>query len=649
MDLPGKPLFIDESDFPYKRQVPKAAVTDEAHFVIPMKHFAPRARIFDQYNANDKVGWLHIGLLEFMAEAFTNACRWRGSNRPNTVISNMRGEWADRVTIILTYVPREVGLHNGEFLPAEELLKQKNIAALMFSFLVMDEELKIEEMLSDQIDYNRYGMPTFSKKKNRADVDMVSDNEDEEMDFDAAEPADILDVYQAAEPQNVPQQLNDNMAERPGTTYHSLDDNPKYYFPGKNHPEARIDKANQPKNAKMHQHIRSTKNWCLEMGTFINRIDMAVNDERRTEAERFTIAHLPADHPMHHTRMLSLESACERLATCGAHMFFTDPARWHDAGGEFFRPPEIANLDNVVRFPLKHFNAKDLVTRRMPHCNVLDKQIMQPSSVRGVATLIESAERVYDLDQYLGAQEIKLPREEKQEFRAQFVSVDAFNDYFERYAQLEADLMHQWREASLPQDKECYAKNLARWREQGISYYFGLMQSTRGDLPDGYEALNNEIDATFEWTVQVEHLYQSVHTPESVRLTPLSQWRNNELLFIGGLLDVADTTLLLFPKLQRLANTVYLPRMGTLINKENLHVIGAPGTSKSDTVMKLLGLLIEGTYMLKTAGSNQGMLGDFRSQRLLEVYNELPPLLAPTSDLKGQEAAVLQRKLTQLR
>ena len=119
-------------------------------------------------------------------------------------------------------------------------------------------------------------------------------------------------------------------------------------------------------------------------------------------------------------------------------------------------------------------------------------------------------------------------------------------------------------------------------------------------------------------------------------------------MFDDELVKVADNTLLLKSRMMRSIYTIYIPTIGKVQNKEHSQYVGTPGTSKSHSLTSIVNLLIPDTWEQKSGGSMMGMIGAMKSERMLTLYQELPNLLAPDGDYKGDADKHLRMKLTQL-
>ena len=641
--LKGRRIDWERKDFPYHAGINYETIYDEAHFVLPFSVFGRNPRTLEDYNQTEVLAKLNIDMINNFAQSFTNGYKYRGSNKLNPRITGVDGFSQDRITVIATYVPKRIRSEVEHFMQ-EELFERENIAAIVFSFLVRDPELRIDQMLDDQLDINAFGLPTYCKR------DEYEDDEEEErpagaelgdIDVDRAE-EELFDEF--VNPAGVAVEVRPDVPDAPQVqarfNYNPIDARGSRYcfVPKLNSKQPKIPQVERGVPTDFEK-IKSVQSYFKIACKVLARVGLEPQQAVVAES-KIRISQLPTNHPWHHRNAFSLWAALEKLRDLGAAVEFTDMDEWYDVHSNYFSPPCNDLLGVAVHYPLTKFNATELHHNCLPHCHVWDRSYIRPvNEKRTVPTVMVGNEEI-DLELLAEDLGIELQHEKERKLQQKYIFRDPFDFYHSEYAGREAEL----RKLFTPNTMQRYYNMLHQLRKQGRNYYTSLMETNAPDLPEAYKKLINYANDIGKWEVKVMHIYQAEECGEENVLTWISQWRSNQLMFAETCMRVADTTLLLFPRLIRQANIIYLPET----KKEHRQLIGGPGDGKSRTILQLLECRIPDTYKEKSGSSPLAMIGSMQSERMLDIYEELPEVLAPKKDPSGQLLELMETMLLAL-
>ena len=364
----------------------------------------------------------------------------------------------------------------------------------------------------------------------------------------------------------------------------------------------------------------------------------------------------------------------------------------------------IAPVSALV--PLKYFTAAQLIQGCLPHCRITDQTLLRPQKARGTfvpyttqrdqvlarrrLTLEreyiagnqpalgddeqanqDARRRIAELASAYAEQQIAREKAEAEELNPgshqpvtvcredllasmgletaamrhirtqnQLLNRDLLNAYYDQFAPYAAQLRNLI--GSLKEPSHQYIEQLAQLRQQGYDFFYSNNSVTNPDLPRGYKALIYACWERRSW----RPLYVGLWQRGDVAMTAFAQIKVAQLLTLESIIKCADTTLFLMPVLHRAAMTTYLPTVGSFPNKEHVQVVCGPGTSKSDTMNRLTSeMLIPDTWDPQGGASNHGMMGDPTSERVIEIYHELPHWYAPSEDPKSEESMKTHKML----
>lgn len=672
-DFVGVPLNLEPHEFPYREGIHRDSIHDELHIVLPKEVLSSRARTLSFIASTDSA-FIYVACLTFLSEAFTNIVKHRGQLRPETSMNDLNGNYCDRITVIMTYAPKVTHNYAGDPLPPDELLDDGNIAGYLFSFFSRDPDLKFSHALADQIDINRYGLPSIRKKDRDADdaapaAEAPAQRNDDEDSEDLAGPhafdqdeqegselenhiGDLLQPNQPPEPP--PDQFNVNAAR-----YKALDVfGSKYWFPKKVNPnndyQNRFERARSQDNGlpnltvyDAYKKINSTARYIAYFGRAICKLGVSADqfDRFRASNSSFTVGHIALDDPFHHSNAFSLANALNQLEQLQTAPEICNPANWRTPAGHFVIPSQ-QELHLSARLRLENFNSVDLMRFCLPHCAITDQMMIRPPSNTGVGEVVMLDDgRMFDLTAMHKEMGVQREHARIADFQKKFVIRDPFQEYFDEFRSVERDFMSRFAACNGDVDAE-YKKQYRTFRKQGLAKFNELHTLTNRKLPEGNQALIAFMEnANNKYPVPVLHLFESL---SPTTRTPFAQWRINELLFAENVLKIGHFMVHIFPKIMLSTLMVWLPKMDSNINKEHQAFIGPPGTLKSDTILRIADVLIPGTHIPQSGGSMKGLLGPHHSQRLVEFYNELNGILVPSSEPQGSEKSLAEMKLNQL-
>ena len=670
MDLSGIPLELSKHEFPMRDAISRDSISEEMHFVMPKKHMKRRVRTVADFGHNH-LDYVYISALTFLAEAFSNVVRHRGDLRPDNMMNDLAGNFASRITPVLSYIPSRTHHEDGSPLDAEELLDDDNIVAYMFSFFVRDPQLHISYAIADQIEINRYGLPQFRKKGEDDEGVMVApgaapanaplgqnvdaDNLAGPNAFDSDEDSD--DSHEMDEFDNNNNNNNPPPAALPNQNnvdadkYRSLDGyGSRYWYPKKIGAEKKfadpVKRPRGPHRATAHRSVSSNMDYANFFGCFINGLDIDNGSIMRLagDSSNFSVASIPGDDPLHPNVAFSLDVAVQKLERLGAAPIFCLRRNWSDMDNNFVVPEQL-ELHVAAQLRLSRFNAQDLFDYRLPHCQILDRNFIRPPSEKGLGSevLLDSGAHK-SVENYLNSTGVFLEHERVAQLQAKHVVNDCWQEYFDKFHDVESTFRRRFKENKGVID-DVFKRELKQFRMQGLRHYSALNCLNNPTLPDGNKALIEHVIKLGEVRVPILHLFEPL---SDTTQSAYSQWRANEMLFAESIFGICDFMVPLFPKVMTSTAMVWLPRMGGSTNKEHQQFIGPPGTMKSDTLGRIQDALIDNTYRLKSGGSKKGILGPHRSQRQIEIYHELNNILSPSKDPMGSEQDTTEMKLMQL-
>lgn len=688
--LKGNRVFYDSDAFPYRKGVPINGIIDQLHYVIDTSLLGPEFRTLGDYRRNIPVPMITVVALTLIADAVKHTLRLRGAHAGAESVGK-----DPRIVVMLHYITREV-FSNTEariLLSEESTFEHNNVVALMFSVLVMDEDLSLSDAVGDMLEFNRRGLPWSKKRdgvaiaaggelprgaaapgrnRNRAIPRLL---EEDEVVMDDAGPGDGDPAAPAAGGANF-------VIGRPDVPGHSLSDNRSTYF----FPAVNVEHARQlllRDETHKHMHINSLSRYIDMVQTVANYYaDIDLNEKRSSQH----LSQLALDHPYRPEVLFTLENALDRLQALGAHELFCDPSAWINthrpgpyAGQTFGAPawpagqlvfdPDSDFLHRVPQYaagcmrttasvPLEYFTASALIENCLPHCRIIDAHLLKPDD-SGIGRFIRNTHLVPRPGQGDGAvapmpisiclddlfEAMGLPTAVIEHERSvdSAIKRDIFNAYFERYAPLAAKINESI--GSLAQPSGTYIERLAQLREQGFRVFNSVMDPSNAELPRSYRALIYASWKRTAWTPLCLDMWQKAE----VAMTPFAQQRARQLLAFETIVKTSDTMIFLLGQLLRAAYTIYLPRNGKHQNKEHMQLVCGPGTSKSDMLNKLCdSLFIKDTYEVQGGASAMGAIGEAASERMLEVFHEMSQRYAPKTDPKNEDDQMHKMLLTML-
>lgn len=606
--LKGRERYFANNQFPFKESILDSAIHGQLHFVLPTKYMQTHPRTLDCYNKEARISYeasLHISMLFFIVEAIQNSWKYRGENRGKPYI---RAGYLPRYKILMSYITKEVFDGQGRPLPAEELLRPENTVAYMFSIFLLDSELRIEDALADQIDINWHGPPQLRKKKDNGE-----DDEDDRSlpEVQPGVPTDRLDV-----------------ASGPF----------KFATASGLYVEAPMGNRKDPKN--YHKFIRKPQDYARFLRVCTGATDVQLNPFLDSKGYRLNV--IPDTSPLHHTQAFGLSKAVETFEQLGANEVFCHERAWHRSAsgdvGARFSPPS-ASIHNTVLYDLEEFTVSRLLGDKLLHAHVLDQHLLLNTKER-LNIVIGEGDNALDVEAMMHSMGFLPPNQAYIKEREELVAKDIFNEAFEKLSKVHRDMLAKRNAGEGYQ----YAEELLRMRQQGLELYSTQLDLNNARLPAGYRAmLSAYLERLYKVQVPVQHLWQGGEQP----MTPFAQYRATDIVVLRKG-RTSTSTLMLLPKLRRAADSVCVPASEINTNKENISLVSGPGVGKSVALLRLQMERIKGTFIEKSGGSAQGLVGSPSSERLLEVHQEANAILAPIKEPTGTDLNTLLRKLTQI-
>jgi hypothetical protein len=622
--LKGTKVFFEPDAFPCTDVF--RDVTEQMHIVIPREQLSPGFRTLDDFVKDDAVAEATKRLLCFFADAFTNVLKYRGTAFGKHFVGNR-----PRAVILLTYATKRLFSNEQEqvLLPREALFEEDNLAALVYSILIMDE-VKLGDAVGDQLAINARGPPHVRRKKD-----------------------------EPPEPEAVPEnaQRRDIEGASLGAT------GTKYYYP-----ETRAPGTKENIHSGM---IQTTEAFYAVVDAVTGSPKQLHRFERRSNQH---FGAFVSDFPYHPASAFSLHSALQRLEMLGAHPKFCSHANWINevdgplgfgavrwlnaevldyASGMHARPAtRVGYASTSADINIKNFNGKRLLRDCLPHCQIGDAQMLKPIKrtdgkvlafpSRGLDGQLRDAQiPVADLLEAYGIRTHYAEETLRENGRK---GVDIFNDYFARYVQLNTRIAQMIGNPLQPSGR--YIHQLQAFREQGFAVLKQFLSPSNPNLPVAYVGLLRSISERQSWRPRAIHPWQAFSP------TSLSQYAQSKVAQLAGLeslVDIADSMLSLFPLIMRSVVSTYLPRVGSRLNKIHIQIICSPGTSKSNTLVLLASFfLLPKTFEVMGSASGLGVTGEMASTRQIELYHELPTAMAPNGDLKNDDDRAHKMLLTML-
>ena len=608
--LKGNERFFQPGNFPYRNSILETEIHDQLHFVLPTEYMQTYPRTMACFNKQDDrqhKASVHMSMLFFISEAIHNTMKYRSESKGKNF---QEDGYTQQFQILMTYITKEVLDDDTETLPVEKLLHPRNTVAYLFSVLLLDPQLRIEDALADQIDINWHGPPQLKKQKN-ADGTEQEANPDDEVALPAIE-------------ENVPTGRL-NVRNGPYTFARNQDGTWK-----------QAPKGDRTNAKNYHKFISNCNLYAAFLRTCTGASDSEL--DRLLASQNYRVNFIPSDSPLHHSRAFSLENAVRKFQELGANEIFCDVEQWRKANPARFGCPS-PTVGSTILYDTEEFAVQRLLEDKLPHTHVLDKSLMlKAKASRGI--IVGEGANAFDLEALMHSIGFLPPSEAYEKELKENTAGDIFNTMFASLSEMHRWLITQHRVL----DPYTYGKKLRKLRKQGLMLYSAQLDTNNAKLPIGYRSMLMEYNMRLsKITLKVEHFW---HGGNNV-LSPFSQFRVTDITFLKNG-RTSTSTLMLLPKLRRAADSVYIPATEINTNKENVSLISGPGAGKSVVLIRLQNERIPGTYVEKSGGSAQGLVGSPSSERRLEVHQEANQTLAPVREPTGSDLNTLLRKLTQI-
>ena len=630
--------FYDRHHFPWKDYVELEGVHQQAHIVFSGIELAEGFQCLGSFKKDQALTLAQFVLLTYVAEALQDVIKFRGCHAGKMCVGP-----TSRIIVIVNYLTREVFKEEmGHLpLPLEELYNPSNIVGLMFSVFIQDRDLNFTDALSDRYLINQHGEPykkTRAPGQEEAFGDVVGLVANPPIPVDGAGEMDANPAPVIGRP-DIPGEFIDSRRS-------------SYFFPKHNEAHQRLLKVAASKDRSEYKYLN------LRSFDALINILSAVSNNNSPVAGTYSNNHLSSlgpDHPILLENLFTLDEALRKInhldvhptfrtkdnwvntrrgmdgrSTFGAPCWGEGPLELEDRGAGERRRFRAGQLDTAACMPLKYFTAHNLTLAWLPHCQITETSLLRADeAMRGTQRMVNG--RMMCVDDMLESYGLLTgPRAMKKNEQASLKN-DVFNNYFETMGPVEAEIRKQMNSSN---PEEGWAR-LAKLRQQG-QHFFQLGNDIESpELPIAYKKLICAVWEQKHWIPKVEHLWQS----REVAMSPFAQLKIRQLILFETFVRTSDSQLFLLPILFRAAMSTYMPKVADHLNKENIQMVCSPGTSKSNLINKLIRLLIKGTFEIQGGASEMGLVGEAKSQRLIEIYHELNAMFAPAKDPEGPDAS----------
>jgi hypothetical protein len=634
MDLTGTKIDYESQSWPYLGYIPTERVQQQLHIPIPSKDMLPMFHRLSDYNKSSSMTAVRLSTLEMIAQAVHNTMKLRGYQAPHFWNGS-----EPRVMVLLSYITRRIWENEEEqsgMWQQKDLLSHENVCGVLFSIFIMDEDLSFDDAISDQWRISTDGMPVRRKSHPKS----------KPPEFDIEAP-----LERRANSESVDSELDEDTGtgvrlDVPGKAL----DHAKagYWFRGQYEKTGRKLES----TSENYKKLNSMRAWAKLVCGVVAGVREPM-DIMTMSSSNVRIGDLPHDSVFRPENCFSLDAALAHFQSWGAHRIYSQRSTWlnairsnEDCQESFGMPCWSANgeyhfLPCTALFPLEHFRAFNVLDAWLPHTKQFDTALIQPQR-KQKRTEINMGDDGFVLENFM--EEIGFVTSEtiRRHLAEEDIRRDIFNAYFSDFAERAAEIDAMLTDPEQP--SAAYVEALQALQRQGLVWYNSRMDIDNQELPASYRAL---IQHTWEFDAPVPQ-YEPMWQARNVAMSPYAQLKARDLVLDDGIIKIADNTLLLKPRMLRAIYTAYLPKLGTNLNKEHMQYVGTPGTSKSHTLNKLSDMLIDGTWEAKSGGSNLGMIGSMKSERMLTLYHELPNLLAPDGEYHGDADKYMRMKLAQL-
>lgn len=611
--------YYAPTSFPFKDSINGASIHQQAHFVFNAEEMRPGFECLGDVNQSLDRANAKQALLAFISKGIKYDLHYRGLHAGATWIGEQ-----PRVVILLNYLTKEVFRNRDERTPLsdEQLFRSDNIRGLLISIFIFDDALSFEDMLSDAMKINLYGLP---QKKGPRDY--------------ATQP-DERHIAPQIEAEN---RVAVGRPDVPGEHLDFKDTSYKYLIS----PEHR--KEMKKKRASVNKYYTSID----RISKIFQLMQMIVGGDFSLVGGADSTQHLStlgAAHRYQLYNIFTFEKALQQIALLDVDEIFKKKESWLNRyrvdeletfGAPSWPPgPMVRNFGNdtpqypaghantCASLPLEMFRPSGIYRDVLPHISVLNStRASQGYQQMDIDVATGRRVNISYIMESMGMPSAPRAMEIAEQYAA---NKDAFNEIADKNNATETRLTHMVKDSRQPSEE--YKTLLAKHQEEGFRHYSRLFNDISSpDLPEGYRFM-----LMWKWknpglAPQEEPFWQD----PKVALCSYSQMKVTQLSMFENIVQSSDSQLFVLPVLLRSCFSTYIGRYNTKIYREHVQVVCAPGTGKSDMISKLIGLLIEGTYEITGGASGMGLIGKHQSQRLIELSHELDGHYSPTEEPKG--------------
>lgn len=641
----GRVTQLAPSDSVFLGEVKNAA--EAIHLVIPGSSLLGNIPTLGSIDVENKMSILRLSVHTFIAEALSKVVRHRGSSA-----GKLYQGGNERFSVVLSYIPKEIYENRSDVrrpMSRQALLVPENIAAVMITISLHDKELSFADAFSDQIESNLYGAAVKERKfgskpekkagrpkgsgRRRAD----DDEDDAEGSFGDDEGGDRTDSdaqpdehQPPAQPANAAQEPASPRPDKPGQSLTKCG----YKYIATLAWQKAVKSIQLPLFA--YTRVNSLRMYALMIGLCTATDSRPLDTEFQSDSRRLSDPAFDS-HDFHPLNAFSFSNAMKELAGMrgvSVDSALLDPAAWFNKDGNFGTP--VVEAEGVfVQLPIcsrlnpADFTVDGYLNNQLPHMEYIrrteirsDFDALKPKmtdlgngkecaldelfAMSGIFSATEQAEIDREKDSHVDL----LDRQFAKMFRA--------NSHIESLRLTDPE---KWREMKLQLSRQ--GKN---WLEKFLyGYNFNA-------LPRGIRAVVGYLK-TEGLPAPVWNMIQK--GPRA--LSPFCQYIVKDQMVDGTLLSATDGGVALVRAVWIAGCSVGLPKIGVERNKLNIQISGPAASSKSHTIEVGVSKLVPGTCNIIDGTSVMGSVRVEESERLMDVWNELPPYLIPQPGNKSNE------------
>lgn len=610
------------------------------YLVIPGSSLLGNMPTLGSIDIESKMSILRLSVHTFIAEALAKVVRHRGSDA-----GKYFQDGNERFSVVLTYIPKEIYENRSDVqrtMSRQELLRPENIAALLITISIHDKELSFADAFSDQIEANQLGAvikdrrPSSKPKAKGGRPKGRGRNQGSEGEggsFGEGEGGDR--THSDSQPEEL---YNNPIVPPPAAAAAPEEASPRpdkpglslskcgYQFIQTQAWKTSVTQVKLPLFA--YTRINCLRQYALHVGLCTPTESRPLDDEFSSDSRRLTSPVFSA-HDFHPLNAFSFGNAMKELGSLpgvSVDNALLDSRSWFNDNGEFSAPVvpvegQFVPLPVCSRLNPLDFTVEGYLNNQLPHMEYVRRNEIRADFDSAKPKMTDlGGGRECALDElfamagvFSATEQAEFDREKDSHvdlIDRQFAKMFRANSHIESLRTTDPD---KWRE--MKQQMSNQGKN---WLEKFLyGYNFGA-------LPRGIRTvvgyLKNEGVPAPVWNM--------VQTGDDA-LSPFCQYVVKDQMVDGTLLSATDGGVALVREIWIAGCSVGLPKIGVERNKLNLQIIGPAASSKSHTIEVGVSKLVPGCCNIIDGTSVMGSVRVEESERLMDVWNELPPYLIP--------------------